>query len=72
MSVDVLLAYHVGRNVLVEVEVLMDKNTTLEKVHDLSLKLQQKIEMFDFVERAFVHVDYCSRGYDEHKQPMLV
>ena len=72
VDVDVLRAYHIGRNILVEVEIIMPKHTTLEIVHDVSLDLQKKIELFDYVERAFVHVDYQSRGYDEHKKPTLL
>ena len=72
MEVDVLRAYHIGRNILVEVEVIMPKNTTLEIAHDVSLELQKKIELYSYVERAFVHVDYQTRGYDEHKKPTLL
>ncbi|ETO23140.1 CDF transporter, membrane protein, partial [Reticulomyxa filosa] len=71
MSVDVVRAYHIGRNILVEVEVVMDRHKTLEYVHDVSLELQKKVEQFPYVERAFVHVDYTKRDYDEHKKPTL-
>ncbi|ETO13733.1 hypothetical protein RFI_23635 [Reticulomyxa filosa] len=71
ISIDVLRAYHVGRNLLVEIEVVMDRCTTLEYVHDISLGLQKKVENFPYVERAFVHVDYAKRSYDEHKRPYL-
>ena len=72
VKLDVIRAYHVGRNVLVEVEVIMDKNTTLERSHDITMALQEKLETFKFVERAFVHVDYKTRhGQDEHKIPVL-
>ncbi|ETO28226.1 cation efflux protein/ zinc transporter [Reticulomyxa filosa] len=69
--VDIIRVYHIGRNVLVEVEVVMNKHKTLEYVHDVSLELQKKIESFPYVERAFVHVDYMKRDYDEHKIPSL-
>lgn len=72
MIVDRIRAYHVGRNVLVEVEMVMPENTTLKVSHDKSMQLQVKIEKFDYVERAFVHVDYQPREYDEHKRPVLV
>jgi len=42
MDVDVCRAYHIGRNVLVEVEVIMPKTTTLVEAHDISLDLQKK------------------------------
>ena len=36
----------------------MDANTPLWKAHDISQKLQDKIEVLPNVERAFVHVDH--------------
>jgi len=71
MTVDVMRAYHIGRNLLVEIEVVMDRHKTLEYVHDITLELQKKVEQFPYVERAFVHVDYMKRDYDEHKKPTL-
>lgn len=41
------------------------------EAHDISLALQMKVEDLDVVERAFVHVDYRARGYDEHKDPTM-
>ena len=70
-TLDVLRGYHIGRNILVEVEMIMSKETTLETSHDVCIQLQHKLEKFAFVERAFVHCDYMHRGFDEHKQPSL-
>merc|ERR1719361_1863627 len=70
-TLDVLRGYHIGRNFLVEVEMIMDKSTTLEVSHDVCIELQQKLEEFEYVERSFVHCDYMHRGFDEHKQPTL-
>jgi len=72
MTLDILRAYHIGRLIMVEVEAIMDKSCTLETVHDECLSLQQHIETLSFVERAFVHVDYAHRSYDEHKRAVLV
>jgi len=72
MTLDILRAYHIGRLIMVEVEAIMDKSCTLETVHDECLSLQQHIETLSFVERAFVHVDYEHRGYDEHKRAVLL
>lgn len=41
-----------------EVDVVMDGNTPLWKAHDISQRLQDKIEDLPNVERAFVHVDH--------------
>lgn len=42
----------------VEIDVVMDANTPLWKAHDLSQKLQDKLEVLPNVGRAFVHVDH--------------
>jgi len=70
-DLDVLIGYHIGRNILVEVEMIMAKETTLDTTHDVCMELQHKLEKFEDVERAFVHCDYMHRGFNEHKQPVL-
>eukprot|EP01083_Nonionella_stella_P007067 20411_1 len=70
-DLDVLIGYHIGRNILVEVEMIMEKTTTLEMSHDVCIELQFQLEKFEYVERAFVHCDYMHRGYSEHKPPTL-
>ncbi|KAI0031246.1 CDF-like metal transporter [Vararia minispora EC-137] len=57
-KVDTVRAYHSGPEYFVEVDIVMDANTPLWKAHDLSQKLQDKIEALPNVERAFVHVDH--------------
>merc|ERR1712154_314157 len=54
-TLDVLRGYHVGRNIMLEVEMIMAKETTLEITHDVCMELQNKLEEFEYVERAFVH-----------------
>ena len=70
-ELDVLRGYHVGRNIMLEVEMIMAKETTLQISHDVCVDLQVKLEEFEYVERAFVHCDYTHRAFDEHKQPIL-
>eukprot|EP00976_Prorocentrum_cordatum_P006238 124861-Prorocentrum_minimum.AAC.1 len=72
LEVDQLRVYHIGRHYLVELEVIMPADTSLRVVHDVSLDLQNKIEQVPGIERAFVHVDYESRNYLEHKEPRLL
>jgi len=67
VKLDWLRAYYLGELVVVELEVIMDANAPLKITHDVSLSLQQSIEKLQFVERAFVHVDYRHREHDEHK-----
>jgi cation diffusion facilitator family transporter len=66
MQVDVCRAYHFGPKFLVELEVVLPKDTLLFESHDLGMELQYCIESREEVERCFVHIDYESRPYDEH------
>mmetsp|Transcript_9087 Transcript_9087/g.11183 ORF Transcript_9087/g.11183 Transcript_9087/m.11183 type:complete len:386 (-) Transcript_9087:207-1364(-) len=66
MVVDVCRAYHFGPKFLVELEVVMKKDTLLFESHDLGMELQYEIEGREEVERCFVHIDYEVREYDEH------
>jgi len=66
MKVDVCRAYHFGPKFLVELEVVMERETLLFESHDLGMDLQYEIEGREEVERCFVHIDYEARPYDEH------
>ena len=66
MLVDVCRAYHFGPKFLVELEVVLPRDTLLEESHDLGMDLQYEIEAMEEVERCFVHIDYETRPYDEH------
>ena len=71
MRTDIVRAYHFGNNYLVEMEVILPEDMCVKDAHDISLNLQHKVEELDNVERAFVHVDYLERNYDEHKDPTI-
>jgi cation diffusion facilitator family transporter len=66
MVVDTCRAYHFGPKFLVELEVVLPRNTLLFESHDLGMELQYEIEGREEVERCFVHIDYETRDYDEH------
>jgi len=66
LTLDIIRAYHFGNKYLVELEVIMPAEMTVRVSHDIAMHLQFKIEQLEEVERAFVHVDYASRDYDEH------
>ncbi|KAI9598521.1 hypothetical protein BDF19DRAFT_470737 [Syncephalis fuscata] len=55
-------------NVYVEVDIVMDPETTLRYSHDVGESLQMKLESLPNVERAFVHVDYESEHVPEHRK----
>eukprot|EP00667_Euglena_gracilis_P015720 EG_transcript_16373 len=67
VHLDWLRCYHLGNNVVVEVEIVMPGDLTLHKTHDVAVRLQREIETISVVERAYVHVDHEHRDYDEHK-----
>jgi cation diffusion facilitator family transporter len=64
--VDWVRAYHFGPKFLVELEVVLPKDTLLYESHDIGMDLQYEIEGREEVERCFVHIDYEKRDYDEH------
>lgn len=51
----------------VEMEIVLPGEMTVMESHDIALELQHKIEAFEDVERAFVHVDHQKRDGLEHK-----
>lgn len=50
-------------SVNVEMEIVLPGNMTVIESHDIALALQHKIEGFEEVERAFVHV--CNSPKDK-------
>ncbi|KRX38705.1 Metal tolerance protein 5 [Trichinella murrelli] len=66
--IETVLAYHYGMKYLVEVHVVLDEQLSLKEAHDISESLQRKMENLQYVERAFVHVDYNldHKPDDEH------
>ncbi|KAF9257089.1 hypothetical protein L218DRAFT_975257 [Marasmius fiardii PR-910] len=67
-KVSTVRAYHIGPDYFVEIDIVMSASTPLWKAHDLSEKLQEKIEGLPNVERAFVHVDYETTHLPEHRK----
>uniref|UniRef100_A0A914L1V1 Cation efflux protein cytoplasmic domain-containing protein n=1 Tax=Meloidogyne incognita TaxID=6306 RepID=A0A914L1V1_MELIC len=69
--IDTVYVYHFGTRFLVEVHIVLDENMRLKEAHDIAESLQNSIESFSEVERAFVHVDYEfeHNPLDEHKLP---
>ncbi|KAJ7597750.1 CDF manganese transporter [Mycena floridula] len=70
-KIDTVRAYHSGPDYFVEVDVVMNANTPLWKAHDISQKLQDKIEVLPNVERAFVHVDHETTHSQEHRKAQI-
>ncbi|KAL1957243.1 hypothetical protein VTO42DRAFT_6149 [Malbranchea cinnamomea] len=65
-AIDTVRAYTSGPRLLVEVDIVMDRNESLEATHDVAEELQIKLESLPDVERAYVHVDYETTHKPEH------
>ncbi|MCJ1475421.1 hypothetical protein MMC13_004083 [Lambiella insularis] len=61
-----LTAYHAGDGVWAEYDVLLDEKTPLRRAHDVAETLQYCCEGLNEVDRAFVTVDYASKGPTGH------
>ncbi|KAK0193343.1 CDF manganese transporter [Armillaria mellea] len=67
-QIDCCRTYHSGEKFLVEVDIVMPRETPLWKSHDLSQDLQDRLETLPMVERAFVHVDHEVLHKPEHRK----
>ncbi|KAJ8113867.1 hypothetical protein OPT61_g4106 [Boeremia exigua] len=65
-QIDTVRAYHAGPRLIVEVDVVMDPESSLRATHDIAEELQIKLESLPNVERAYVHVDYETDHRPEH------
>lgn len=65
-AIDTVRAYTTGPRLLVEVDIVMDRNESLQATHDVAEELQIKLESLPDVERAFVHVDFETTHKPEH------
>ncbi|KAJ9643102.1 hypothetical protein H2199_004626 [Coniosporium tulheliwenetii] len=63
-----LQAYHAGDKLNVEVDIVLDENTSLRDSHDLGESLQYVLESVPMVDRAFVHLDYAGWNLPSHMQ----
>ncbi|GAB7347783.1 hypothetical protein MBLNU459_g5325t1 [Dothideomycetes sp. NU459] len=63
-----LQAYHAGDKLNVEVDIVLDENTSLRDSHDLGESLQYVLESVPYVDRAFVHQDYAGYNLPSHMQ----
>lgn len=59
---DHVMVYHTSSLATVEVHIVLDDDLPLKITHDIIESLTKKISVLPFVERAFVHGDYCCDG----------
>lgn len=65
-AIESVIAYHSGPKYIVEVDIVMQPETSLWKSHDVSQDLQDRIEQLPMVERAYIHVDWEVHHPFEH------
>lgn len=65
-QIDTVRAWHSGPRLVVEVDVVMDPDSSLRSTHDVAEELQMKLESLPDIERAYVHVDYETTHKPEH------
>ena len=65
-AIDTVRAYHSGPRIIVEVDIVMDAQTSLRTTHDVAEALQIKLESLPDVERAYVHIDFETSHKPEH------
>ncbi|KAJ7223170.1 cation efflux family-domain-containing protein [Mycena pura] len=66
LEISYLEVYHVGDELIVEVDVILPSTTTLTRAHDVGETIQASIEALDLVSRAYVHLDYTSDNPAQH------
>lgn len=65
-AIDTVRAWHSGPRLVVEVDIVMDPDSSLRVAHDVAEDLQMKLERLPDVERAYVHIDYETTHAPEH------
>ncbi|ODV58429.1 cation diffusion facilitator family transporter ASCRUDRAFT_17996, partial [Ascoidea rubescens DSM 1968] len=58
--------YHVGDNINVEIDIMLNPDLNLKDSHDIGEAVQYAIETLPTIERCFVHLDYRAGNYDGH------
>ncbi|KAJ7259569.1 cation efflux family-domain-containing protein [Mycena haematopus] len=66
LQVSYLEVYHVGDELIVEVDVILPSDASLPYAHDVGETVQASIEALDLVSRAYVHTDYSSANPAQH------
>ncbi|KAJ9116973.1 hypothetical protein QFC22_004631 [Naganishia vaughanmartiniae] len=81
LAISAVEVYHIGDEVIVEVDVILPRSSTLHYAHDIGETIQGTLESLDGVARAYVHCDYNARNPVQHtvqqqqqnqKRPKLV
>lgn len=68
LQLDTCRAYHSGEGIIIEVDIVMARDSTLESTHNVAEDLQNKLERLPGVERCYVHVDFETTHAPEHRK----
>ncbi|WWC62941.1 uncharacterized protein I303_105539 [Kwoniella dejecticola CBS 10117] len=58
--------YHIGDDLIVEIDVILPRTSSLHFAHDVGETIQCVLESLDGVIRAYVHCDYSSQNPHQH------
>lgn len=65
-SVSALEVYHAGDDMIVEADVVLPHTMALKEAHDAGEVITYGMELLSGIERAYIHLDYNSRGQAGH------
>ncbi|KAJ5072825.1 cdf divalent metal cation transporter (eurofung) [Anaeramoeba ignava] len=68
IAVERVKAFRLGQQYFVEVDIVLPADMLLDEAHDIGESLQNKLEKFEEIERAFVHVDVDLDHNPEHER----
>lgn len=57
LGVHDLRAHYVGDRIQVELHIEVDRNTSLERAHDIGVAVRRRLESLAVVQNAFIHID---------------
>ena len=67
IKVDTVRAYTFGRQLFVEVDIVLPPDMVLRESHDIGESLQLQLERLEEVERAFVHIDHETHHHPDNE-----
>eukprot|EP00835_Amoeboradix_gromovi_P001432 NODE_65_length_23997_cov_0.327601.p4 type:complete len:406 gc:universal NODE_65_length_23997_cov_0.327601:21660-20443(-) len=67
LQIDTVRCYHLSDNYLVEVDIVLSPDLPLKTAHDVGQNLQDFLEQYPQVERAYVHLDWEVEHTIEHQ-----
>ncbi|KAI5452684.1 hypothetical protein NCC49_000433 [Naganishia albida] len=66
LAISAVEVYHIGDEIVIEIDVILPRTSTLHYAHDIGETIQGTLESLDGVARAYVHCDYNARNPVQH------